>query len=76
MIWLEVVKNDMNGLGLASADALNRRAWRRKIVDCVGHMFGPKFVWSSPGILPRMSRLLNGVCVCVCVCRNRLILSL
>ena len=31
--WLEVVKNDMEGLGLASAaDDLNHHAWRRKIV--------------------------------------------
>ena len=30
--WLEVVKNDMKGLGLASADALNHFAWRRTTV--------------------------------------------
>ena len=29
---LEVVRNDMKGLGLASVDALDHRAWRRKIV--------------------------------------------
>ena len=29
---LEMVKNDMKGLGLASTDALDRRSWKRKIV--------------------------------------------
>ena len=30
--WLEVVKNDLKGLGLASVNALDRHAWKRKIV--------------------------------------------
>ena len=30
--WLEVVKNDMKDLGIASADVLGWHAWRRKIV--------------------------------------------
>ena len=30
--WLEMVKNDMKGLGSASVDALDHYAWRRKIV--------------------------------------------
>ena len=31
--WLEVVKNDMKDLGLASADVLGWHFWRRKIVE-------------------------------------------
>ena len=30
--WLEVVRNDMKELGLASVDALDHHAWKRKIV--------------------------------------------
>ena len=30
--WLEVVTNDMKGLGLASADVLDPHAWKKKIV--------------------------------------------
>ena len=30
--WLEVVRNDLKGLDLASVDALDRHAWKRKIV--------------------------------------------
>ena len=30
--WLEVVTNDMKGVGLAGGDALDHHAWRRKIV--------------------------------------------
>ena len=29
--WLEVVRNEMKELGLASASALNRHAWQRMI---------------------------------------------
>ena len=41
---LEVVKNDMKGLGLASADFLDRHAWRRKTVrdTCL-----PRFLYDS-----------------------------
>ena len=30
--WLELVKNDMKGLGVARADALDCHAWSMKIV--------------------------------------------
>ena len=53
-------KNKMKGLGLASLDALDCHAWGRKIV---GDMCRPRFAWSSSGILPKMSRPLNDVCV-------------
>ena len=54
--------NDMKGLGLSSANALDRHAWRK----IVGEKCLTRFVWSSPGILPRISRPLNGVCAYVC----------
>ena len=59
--WLEMVKNVMKGLGLASVDALNRHARMRKIV--AGTCWS-RFAWSSPGILPRMSRPIKW-CVCL-----------
>ena len=31
-IWLKEAKREMKGMVLASADTLDRRAWRRKIV--------------------------------------------
>ena len=32
MTWLEVVKIDLKDLGIASAEALDHLAWRRKVV--------------------------------------------
>ena len=55
----KVVRNDMEGLGLASVDTLGSHAWRRKIV---GGTCWSRFAWNSPGILSRLSRPLNGVC--------------
>ena len=31
--WLEVVRNDMKELDLASVDALDSHAWKRKIIE-------------------------------------------
>ena len=58
--WLEVVRNDLKELSLASMDALDRHAWKKKIV---GDTCWSRFAWSSLGILPRTSRPLNGACV-------------
>ena len=55
--WLEVVRNDMKELvlksGCSGPSCLDEEdCWRR-------------FAWSTPGILLRMSRPINGVCVCL-----------
>ena len=45
MTWLEVVLNYMEGLDLASLDALDHHAWRRKIV---GERCWPRFACYLP----------------------------
>ena len=62
----DLVGSDMKGLGLASVDAQDRHAWRGRLRG--NTICWPRFACSSPGILLRMIRPFNGVCVCVCVC--------
>ena len=52
----KVFENDIKGLGLASADALDRHAWKRRLWVHV-------LTQVCLELLPRMSGPLNGVCV-------------
>ena len=64
---LEVVRNDVKGIGLASADALDLSQLEE------GRLWGmcvTQVAWSSPGILPRMSACVEW-CVCVSSVYNK-----
>ena len=52
----EVVKDDMKGLGLASADARDCHAWGGRLY------WGHVLIQVCLRILPTMSEPLNGVC--------------
>ena len=57
----DLVGSGMKRSGLASEDTLNSHGGMRKIVGKI-HSHTTKFASRFPGILPRISRPLNGVC--------------